>query len=167
MSIVVNVIKKISDIFHIIGSVLLALIFIAVVLDVIGRAGSFYTIRDVGELSGLAVICLTFLAVPLALRQGKQIRVDLVTGRLGAKGQLILRVIGNFVIIIWCGAMVYWGIDMVISSQSIGLLTFMWRIPIWIVQIIVPVGMLFIIFETIFETVSFIKAGAVLKQTGH
>ena len=157
MSLVSRGIKKISEIFHWIASAILALIFIMVVADVFARQTGLFTITDVGELSGLAVICLTFLGVPLALRQGRQIRVDLLTRTLSPRVQHILRIATDIVIVAWCLSMTWWGVDMVMKSQMMGLVSFMWRIPIWTVQIIVPVGMLFIALEALLEIVSLSK----------
>ena len=158
-----RIVKRISEVFHWIGAVILALIFIMVVLDVITRTAGVRFIPDVGELSGLAVVLLTFLAVPLCLRQGRQIRVDLVTGKVSPKARYIMRIASDAVIIGFCLFMVWWGARMVFDSYTIGFATGVWRIPIWTIQIVVPLGLLFFALEAAFEVVSLVKSGVPAK----
>jgi TRAP-type C4-dicarboxylate transport system permease small subunit len=156
---VVKVLKKITEVLHGVGAVILIVIFVLVVVDVVTRTARVSFIKDVGELAGLGVVTLTYLAVPLAMRQERQIRVDLVISHLSQAHQRIVRIATDVVMIGFSFFMVWMGVRMVAMSLNRGFASSTWHIPLSIVQIALPLGMLFLAIEVIFEVVSLVKAG--------
>jgi TRAP-type C4-dicarboxylate transport system permease small subunit len=156
---VVKVLKKISEGLHGIGAVILTAIFLLVVLDVITRTAHVSFIKDVGELAGLGVVMLTYLAVPLCMRLERQIRVDLVITHLSMARQRIIRVVTDVIMIGFSCFMCWMGVKMVATTFARGFASGTWHIPMGIIQIALPLGLLFLAIEVIFEVVSLVKAG--------
>jgi len=156
---VVKILKKITEVLHGVGAVILTVIFVLVVLDVLTRTAGVTFIGDVGELAGLGVAMLTYLAVPLAMREEKQIRVDLVISHLSKSRQWIMRIVTDVIMIGFSVFMCWLGIKMVATSLARGFASITWLIPMGIIQIALPLGFLFLAIEVIFEVASLIKAG--------
>jgi TRAP-type C4-dicarboxylate transport system permease small subunit len=156
---VVKILKKITEVLHGVGAVILTAILVLVTLDVIARTIGVVFIGDVGELAGLGVVMLTYLAVPLAMRLERQIRVDLVVSHLSLARQRVMRIATDVVMIGFSVFMCWLGIKMVAMSFTRGFASIAWHIPLGITQIALPLGLLFLAIEVIFEVASLIKAG--------
>ena len=155
----VKVLKKITEGLHGLGAGILTLIFVLVVVDVLTRTAGVSFIKDVGELAGIGVVMLTYLAVPLAMREEKQIRVDLVVSRFSQARQRTVRIVTDVIMIGFSLFMCWMGVKMVTMSLARGFASGTWHIPTGVVQIVLPLGLLFLAIEVIFEVAGLAKAG--------
>ncbi len=117
----VKVLKKITEGLHGLGAGILTLIFVLVVVDVLTRTAGVSFIKDVGELAGIGVVMLTYLAVPLAMREEKQIRVDLVVSHFSRARQRIVRIVTDVIMVGFSLFMCWMGGKMVTMSLARGL----------------------------------------------
>jgi len=145
-----NIAKKISDILHTLASIILGMMFVLVVIQIIFRLFNS-TIIGVEELIGYWAVWATYLAIPLVLREGKHVKVDFVTSRLSPQWQNYLHITGNVITIVF-SLIVFWkSINLVLLSYNIGRITPLLQIPVYILQVVLPIGILFLAMESMFE----------------
>lgn len=96
---------------EIVPALLLAFIVVAITADVIGRYVFSSPLQGAAELSLIAFIWATYLAVAGVARQGRHIAIDLVTGTFSPRWQAITDILAQFVIIGVLGYLVINGLD--------------------------------------------------------
>ena len=149
-------IRKINNIFCLLGYLTLTFITIYIFLDVVFRYLKLPTIGSVGELSGYLVVCMCYASMSYVLQTGRHLRVDLVhraIPRLNKPLIIATTVFGA----VACLFLFYWGVNMVIHSYALSLKLTLWPIPIWVMQFWVPLGFLFYSFEATTQVIMMIK----------
>ncbi|MEP7206818.1 MAG: TRAP transporter small permease [Casimicrobiaceae bacterium] len=95
----------------------------------------------VDELVGYLLVAAVMLAAADALLEGEHIAVDILTDRLGARGRKAV-LLGGLVAVAATGVLLlYEGVDMVAFSRMVDLKSngFL-AVPMWLPQILVPIG---------------------------
>ncbi|RLA87402.1 MAG: hypothetical protein DRG40_00410 [Deltaproteobacteria bacterium] len=144
-----SVIKRISEALHTISSVALAFTFLYIVTDVILRFLKLRPIGDVVEATGYLNVWICFLGTGFLVREGSHIRVDLIISRLSSGKRHVIRVVTDLATVTFCLIMLYKGIDLVAVTYHLGTRTPSWEFLIWPLQIVVPVGFLCFLLETL------------------
>lgn len=95
----------------------------------------------IDELVGYLLVASVMLAAADALRQGEHIAVDILTERLSLAGRRVTA-LGGFVAVAAAATLLtVEGVDMVEFSRTVGLLSNgHLAVPMWIPQIVVPIG---------------------------
>ncbi len=145
-----NIVKKISDASHTLASIILGLMFVLIVIQIIFRLFE-ETIIGVEELTGYWAVWATYLAIPFVLREGKHVKVDFVTSRLSSKWQDRLNITGNIITAAFCLIIFWKSISLILLSYNIGRITPLLQVPVYILQVVLPVGILLLAMESIFE----------------
>jgi len=106
--------------------------------------------EHVSKLSGLAVwteetsryifIWTTYLAIPLAIKQRSNIRVDIVYSRLSEKAQGVSWIIVDLCMLTLCSVIFYNGVEHIQMQFTFPQTTAALRIPYYIPYLILPVG---------------------------
>jgi C4-dicarboxylate transporter DctQ subunit len=95
----------------------------------------------VDELVGYLLVASVMLAAADALRQGEHISVDILTERLSLSGHRITALAGFVAVALAAALLTVEGVDMVEFSRMVGLLSNgKLEVPMWIPQIVVPIG---------------------------
>jgi C4-dicarboxylate transporter DctQ subunit len=95
----------------------------------------------VDEIVGYLLVASVMLAAADALRQGEHIAVDILTEHLSLSGRRITELAGFVAVALAAALLTFEGIDMVEFSRMVGLLSNgKLAIPMWIPQIVVPIG---------------------------
>ncbi len=95
----------------------------------------------VDELSGYLLVAAVMLASADALLEGEHIAVDIVTERLSARGKRWILLAGLVAVAASALLLAIEGADMVSFSRMVGLMSNGYlAVPMWIPQLIVPVG---------------------------
>ena len=95
----------------------------------------------IDELTGYLMVATALLGAAETLRRREHINVDLAAERLGPVGKRVLEIFGLLAVILLSLLMVISGIDMVVFSYSMDLYSIGYlELPIWIPQLVVPVG---------------------------
>jgi TRAP-type C4-dicarboxylate transport system permease small subunit len=95
----------------------------------------------VDELVGYLLVASVMLAAADALIEGEHIAVDIVTERLAARGRRVVLLIGFVSVALSALLLVVEGYDMVAFSMTVNLLSNGYlAVPMWIPQLVVPVG---------------------------
>ena len=102
-----------------------------VVTAVVMRYAIAAPFRFTEELSGLLLSAMAFLALPFAMIGNANIRVSLVTERLGPLGRRLAWVIGQVIMVAFCG---------IFAWEGFGLADFTWRLNLMSEQARLPLG---------------------------
>jgi len=95
----------------------------------------------IDELTGYLMVATALLGAAETLRRREHINVDLAAEKLGPVGKRVLEIFGLLAVMILSLLMVISGIDMVVFSYSMDLYSIGYlELPIWIPQLVVPVG---------------------------
>lgn len=95
----------------------------------------------VDEFIGWLIVVVVMLAVPESQRRGENIAVDVLAERLGPKAWHRVAAFGVFSVVIVAAVMLKEGIDMVLFSRMIGIVTEIFPdLQMWVVQAFVPLG---------------------------
>jgi TRAP-type C4-dicarboxylate transport system permease small subunit len=123
-----------------------------VTLQVIVRACGV-SLLFVDELSGYSSIWATFLGLGLAMRQGTQVRVDLVTRKIQPKTQELLTGIGDLFCVLFAVIMVIKGFKLIGNSLMSERKTALLQWPVWVLQSVMPVGFFVFALESLAHAV--------------
>jgi TRAP-type C4-dicarboxylate transport system permease small subunit len=100
-----------------------------------------HPIAWVDELVGYLLVVSVMLAAADALVEGEHIAVDILTERLSARGRRVILLIGFVAVALSALLLVVEGYDMVAFSKMVNLLSNGYlAVPMWIPQLVVPVG---------------------------
>jgi TRAP-type C4-dicarboxylate transport system permease small subunit len=127
--------------------------FISMIINIVARKlGN--SIILVEELSGYATVWATYLGIGFALREGRHVRVDLLTRTLSPRWQGFFRFWGDIVTVIFSGVITWKGIYLIQVSQQVMRQTPYSHIPIYLLQIVLPVGMILFALEAMVDAKS-------------
>ena len=151
-----NLIRKLSVAAHTMGGIILALMFISIVINIIFRKLGT-SIIWVDELSGYAAVWATYLGIGFALREGRHVRVDLLTRKLPLRWQEFLRCLGDIICVVFSVLVSWKGIYLIQVSHSVMRQTLFSHIPIYLFQIVLPVGMIIFGLEAVADAIAAIQ----------
>lgn len=123
----------------------------------------------VDELVGYLLVASVMLAAADALRQGEHIAVDILTERLSLSGRRITALAGFVAVAVAAALLTVEGVDMVAFSHMVGLLSNgHLAVPMWIPQIVVPIGAGLMGVAAIVGFIELVRGKApVVRQHGH
>lgn len=111
------------------------------VLEVLLRYIFDYSIYWSHEAVIFLVIYSTFIGASIALRYNEHVGVDLVTFLLGPRGKKVIKIVSASLLITYAAVFAALGWLMISQPHIINTMTPSLRIPLWIVQAAVPIGM--------------------------
>jgi TRAP-type C4-dicarboxylate transport system permease small subunit len=108
----------------------------------------------VDELIGYVLVASVMFSVAEALRTGEHICVDVLTEKLGPAGKRAVAVFGLVCVLICAAILLSEGWATVAFSRMLGIRSIgHLNVPIWIVQILIPVGGALLLFAALAELV--------------
>ncbi|MCD6358689.1 MAG: TRAP transporter small permease [Dehalococcoidia bacterium] len=135
----------------VVGGLLVFVMSIVTTSDVTGRGFFKTSFPGAYEVTGYLMVLVVFFSVAYLQSQKGNVRVDLLTNKLGQKAQLSLHLLGTFVslfvfvLVIYTGAKYFW------SSWVEQEIMYGVRYPLWIIKFAVPFGSFFMCTELIIE----------------
>lgn len=139
--------NKFSSSIHNFGSLLLAFVLVAVIYQIVTRICHIRGF-DVVELTSYMLIWIVFSCIPEAHRKGRHIKVDLIYSRLNKRSQYFLDIFAGLVGISF-SIIVFWqGILLAVGSYEVQDVTQILHIPMWLIDIALPLGMTFFAIES-------------------
>lgn len=148
-----ELLRKVAGAAHTLGAVILGIVFVSVVVNVVARV-LWHELVWVGEMCGYAVVWCVYLGVAFVLREGRHVKVELVSERLPARPRAIMRIVGDDLASVVFSAIVVW--------NSAYLTEVAWRThrttplagwPVWPIMLVVPLGMALFGLEAIADAV--------------
>ncbi len=113
---------------------------VIVTLEVIMRFVFRSPTMWVMEISGLLTIVASFLLFAYTLQEKGHTRVDFITSMVSRKSVFFLELFTSLLGLVYCGVLTWYGIKMVQSSILMEEVTQTLQIPLWIPQLVVPIG---------------------------
>lgn len=119
-----------------------------IVLEVTLREGFSSSTRFAHEYSGYLLIAIALWATADVLAANKHIRVSVVTDRLSPRTQLQLERISYLLGLVLVVIVLQASTNLVITSIKTGMLTMgVYQIPVFLPQLAIPVGFLFLLLQ--------------------
>ena len=139
--------NKFSNSIHNLGSILLAFVLVAVIYQIVSRICHVRGF-DIVELTSYMLIWIVFSCIPGAHRRGKHIKVDLIYARLTKRSQYFLDIFAGLIGISFSIIVSWQGILLTIESYEVQDVTQILHIPMWLIDIALPLGMTFFAMES-------------------
>lgn len=120
--------------------------------------GMRYLLNDpvpwVDEAIGYVLVASVMFAIAEALRKGEHIAVDILTDRLPARGRRVAQVAGMIAVLVTAALFLAEGWSTAMFSRMLGIRSIGYLdVPIWIVQLLVPLGGALLLLAAIAELV--------------
>lgn len=155
-----ELIRKLSAAAHTLAGLILGVMFLSMVANITARKLGVSMIW-VEELSGYGAVWATYLGIGFALREERHVRVDILTRKLSPRGQELMRFLGDLVSVVFSALITWKGFYLIWASYISGRHTPFLEIPIYLLQIVLPVGMILFGLEALMDAV---RAGQRLKM---
>ncbi len=152
-----ELLKKVSAAAHTLGAIVLGAMFVSIVAQVIVRllGGAMVWVE---ELSGYGAVWATYLGIAYALRQGRHVRVDLVTRLVSPKMQATMRGLGDIACVIFTMILTWKAIYLVGVSLQVHRRTPLLGLPVYLLQIVLPVGFILFGLEALADAIVAVRA---------
>jgi TRAP-type C4-dicarboxylate transport system permease small subunit len=147
-----KVIVKINETLLVIA---LALMFVLVFANVVGRYFFSFTYYWIDELSRYLMISLAFLGMGLAMRKGSHSSFNILQNALSDKMRKILRFAVLLIILVSIAGFCYLGLLYALRSMNNRTESLRWRTGYWYMMI--PLGSLLFIWHTLFIAKEYIN----------
>jgi len=159
-----KLLDKISEISLKFSALLLLVIILAIWYQVFARLNHIGT-KGIVELGGYMLIWVCFFGIPYGLREGRHIRVDIVTSHMPKNIQTLFLIIGNSICVVFSLIITWEGIKLIRMFYEIAEYSIILLIPMYIVYIAMPIGMILFAVESIREIVLTVKKRKVIIST--
>nr|WP_246220662.1 TRAP transporter small permease [Phytoactinopolyspora mesophila] len=126
--------------------------------DIVGRAVFSHPLRGTIEMTELAVVVLVYLGLALTEDRDRHITVDLLYVRLGATGQLVLRVFAGVVAFVVVSVMTWRLWQYAEQLDAGGFTTGILRIPLYPVALLAVLGSSAFALAILSKTILAVKA---------
>lgn len=141
--------RLLSQVENAIAVLALAAATILSVVAVILRYVFDYVIFWSQEASLYLVILSTFVGASIALRHNDHVGVDFLARARRGRGKKVVRVVGALVTLVYCGLFGFVAWVMVTSPVVQSYETPSLYLPLWVVQLCVPVGLMFMLIRSL------------------
>lgn len=124
-----------------VATALVLAVTVAVIYEVVSRYFFNHPTIWVVDFTEYALVYITFLGAPWALREGAHIRIELLVERLGQKPQLVLSGIMSLLAAAVAGVLMWQGVQETVEAYLGGYAELRsWRVPRWRLFLPIPVG---------------------------
>jgi TRAP-type C4-dicarboxylate transport system permease small subunit len=119
------------------------------------------------EVSGYMVVFICFMGAADTLKKQRHISIDIFVRMMKPKAQVWLRVMISFMTLFILCIFFWHSIVMVYRSftKDMHVPSFLWT-PLWIPQILIPIGMFFLILQLVLETGRLAKQLKKMRDSG-
>jgi TRAP-type C4-dicarboxylate transport system permease small subunit len=143
--------KKFYDFLNLsetISVIFLILLFFSVLYEVFARSVFGKPTIWANEFVGYFLVSAAYIGSSHTLRNNKHLIVDLLLLRLSKKKKLLLECIANFISLIFCILVVFYGFKLVQISYLLGVVSVSeLRIPLWIPKLVIPLSFILLSLE--------------------
>lgn len=116
------------------------LIFIQVILRYVFNSSLHWS----EELARYVFIWQIWLGTSIAMKTDEHIRMDMLGNKLNERGKMILSIISNSLMLLFCLFLVCYGSELVHSMMRRGISSPALRIPMWVVYLALPASQLIV-----------------------
>lgn len=116
------------------------------------------------EITTYLFVLLSLLGTAIAAKRGAHLGLSIVTDAVGPRTKKVLQIIGYTIATIFCAAICYYGIFMVMNQRMLGQVTAGMQWPEWIFGSFVPIGGFFATMRFLQVLIKEIKRKPELKE---
>ncbi|NDL55579.1 TRAP transporter small permease subunit [Phytoactinopolyspora mesophila] len=149
---------RVNTVLHLVAGVVMVALLLWTVGDIVGRAVFSHPLRGTIEMTELAVVVLVYLGLALTEDRDRHITVDLLYVRLGATGQLVLRVFAGVVAFVVVSVMTWRLWQYAEQLDAGGFTTGILRIPLYPVALLAVLGSSAFALAILSKTILAVKA---------
>ena len=95
------------------------------------------------------IICSTFIGAVITLRHNEHVGVNVLSAVLGPRGNRVLVALSALLIALYCGVFGFLGWLMVTEPAARNIVTPALNVPLWVVQISLPIGLTLMFFRAL------------------
>ena len=95
------------------------------------------------------IICSTFVGAVITLRHNEHVGVNVLTAVLGPRGNRVLVALSALLVALYCGVFGFFGWLMVTEPAARNIVTPALNVPLWVVQISLPIGLTLMFFRAL------------------
>ncbi|OPY75659.1 MAG: Sialic acid TRAP transporter permease protein SiaT [Syntrophorhabdus sp. PtaU1.Bin058] len=154
----------------IIGSMIFVCVAVMVAIEVTARYIFKSPTSWVSEMTNYFTIAASFLLFPYTLKEKGHTRVDFITATLSKSSEYLLELFTTCLGILFAFVLTWFGAKMVLASYSMGEVSQVLQLPLWVVQIFVPLGSFLMLLQLlkflIDNTTAVIKKGSSMFPEG-
>lgn len=141
-----------SNLSETISVIFLILLFFTVLYEVLARSVFGKPTIWANEFVSYFLVSAAYIGSSHTLRKNKHLIIDLLLLKLSKKKKLLLECIANFISLIFCILVVFYGFKLVQISYLLGVVSVSeLRIPLWIPKLIIPFSFLLLSLEFLFR----------------
>ncbi len=133
--------RTLSMIENTIAAASLGLAAFLTILGVILRYAFGYVIFWGEEAVIYLIILSTFVGAAVTLRHNEHVNIDILPLLLGQRGKRAVAVLGALVTVVYCAVIGGYAWIMITEPAALSSITPALRLPLWIVQLSVPIGL--------------------------
>lgn len=159
-----KVLDNATEILFKISALLMLVIILAMWYQVFARISHIST-KGIVELAGFILVWLCFLSIAYGLRKGRHIRVDIIYNRMPKKIQTLFLIIGNLICVAFSLLLTWEGLKLIRMFYEIGEVSLILHVPMYMVYIALPIGMILFAVEAIREIILTIEKRKVINST--
>ena len=113
--------------------------------------------RSSEELARYVFIWQIWLGTSVSMKGNDHIRMDMLSNKLKGRGKLVLAIVANVILLLFCVFLVKYGFDLVMSMKARGNSSTALKIPMWIVYASLPFSQLVVGLRIIGQIVTSVK----------
>lgn len=123
-----------------------------VAVDLVLRNLANQSLMIVDEVVGQLTVAMTFLGISYSLRRHALLRVEVVYQNLSPKARAVVQVGFDIASLFYVGLVIWFGIGLVDSSMRLDIVSLsLLKTPMWIPQMVIPVGGGLLVLATLSE----------------
>lgn len=149
--------KRIDNLEEILASSLLIFTTFLVFIQVVLRYMFNYSLYWSEELSRMLIVWFIFLGSSMAVRDKAHVNMDALANIIPKAIKDIIDIIINLICIVFCVLVVYGGFKILSTALRLNLMATSVKLPLFVPYAAVPVGMIFMMFRYIGDTMKSIR----------
>ena len=95
------------------------------------------------------IICSTFIGAVITLRHNEHVGVNVLSAVVGPRGNRVLVALSALLVALYCGVFGFFGWLMVTEPAARNIVTPALNVPLWVVQISLPIGLTLMLFRAL------------------
>lgn len=132
--------KFLNEIEEILSAICLIVMTVLTFANVVARYVFSASFSFSEEITTYLFVLLSLLGTAIAAKRGAHLGLSIVTDAVGPGARKVLLIIGYSVATVFCAAIFYYGIIMVMNQRMLGQVTAGMQWPEWIFGSFVPIG---------------------------
>lgn len=148
-----------------VGGLFLTLSVFIIVIQIVSRSLFSFSFVGGDEIAGYAIIWSILFTASLAVKSNQHVRIDIIAILLSKRMARLLDAIGTLLSLVFTLYLTYSGWELMLESHMLGEVSMtMLRLPMWIPQLILPLGGALLSLRLVQRLISLLRDSPSLAQ---